>query len=357
MNVATDPDLLATTVAEGRAAAPRPSERAVLRVVQPQALRRVLVVSGSPDALNANAALRAYVVEGLREALPEASGLGVPLELGVRAIEQARPQLVIVFGSVILDTCDFAPLAQACRRAGSRLVFWLHDDPYEFDMNARVFPYADAVFSNDRAALDHYPPSVPAFHLPLAASPLAHGRSLIARTAPDLFFCGHGFENRHAFFAALCRLPAARAAHLQVFGSGWDTRRVPVAINHTLANAALPDFYASAIAVANLGRDLDLANRRFSIKPSTPGPRSFEAALAGGAQIMLTDSLEVEEYFEPGAEILLAQDVAEFAEHWQRLCHDPAASLAIGVRAQQRAQAHHTYAARVTALLTAVRAL
>jgi hypothetical protein len=79
-------------------------------------LRRALVVSGSPDQLNANAGLRPYVVDGLREALPEAMALGVPYELGVAAVTQWQPQLVIVFGSVIMDTSDFAALAQACRR-------------------------------------------------------------------------------------------------------------------------------------------------------------------------------------------------------------------------------------------------
>jgi len=321
------------------------------------ALRRMLVVSGSPDHLNANAGLRPYVVEGLREALPEAVALGVPYELGVAAVAQWQPQLVIVFGSVILDTSDFAALAQACRRHGSRLVFWLHDDPYEFDMNERVYPYADAIFSNDLAAVDHYPPHLPVFHLPLAGSRLAHWRAVGPRSAPGLFFCGHAFDNRQAFFASLCAADPAAALHMQIFGSGWDTRRVPGAIVQTLPNAALPDYYASAVAVANLGRDLNLSNRRFSIKASTPGPRSFEAAVAGAAQIVLTEGLEITEYFEPGRELLIAHDADTFLAHWKMLLHDPAASQRIGERAQRRALSDHTYACRARALLQAVQSL
>lgn len=320
-------------------------------------LRRALVVSGSPDHLNANAGLRPYVVEGLREALPEAMALGVPYELGVAAVAQWQPQLVIVFGSVIMDTSDFAALAQVCRRHGIRLVFWLHDDPYEFDMNERVYPYADAIFSNDLAAVDHYPPQVPVFHLPLAGSRLAHWRALGPRSAPGLFFCGHAFENRQVFFAALCDADPAAALHMQIFGTGWNPRRVPGAIGQTLPNAALPDYYASAVAVANLGRDLNLANRRFSIKASTPGPRSFEAAVAGAAQIVLTDSLEIVEYFEPGREVLLAHDVESFHAHWQMLLADAAASQRIGERAQRRALSDHTYACRARTLLQAVQSL
>ena len=320
-------------------------------------LRRALVVSGSPDHLNANAGLRPYVVDGLREALPEAMALGVPYELGVAAVTQWQPQLVIVFGSVIMDTSDFAALAQACRRHGSRLVFWLHDDPYEFDMNERVYPYAAAIFSNDLASVDHYPPQLPVFHLPLAGSRLAHWRAVGPRSAPGLFFCGHAFENRQAFFGSLCEADSAAAPRMQIFGSGWDTRRVPGAIAQTLPNAALPDYYASAVAVANLGRDLNLANRRFSIKASTPGPRSFEAAVAGAAQIVLTDGLEITEYFEPGRELLIAHDADGFLAHWQMLLGDPAASQRIGERAQRRALTDHTYACRARALLQAVQSL
>ncbi len=359
--VGDDTQPMAVLVDDAGPAAPiEHSEPAVARVPtrgRPLTLRRALVVSGSPDHLNANAGLRPYVVDGLREALPEALALGVPYELGVAAVTQWQPQLVIVFGSVIMDTSDFAALAQACRRHGSRLVFWLHDDPYEFDMNERVFPYADAIFSNDLASVDHYPPQMPVFHLPLAGSRLAHWRAVGPRSAPGLFFCGHAFENRQAFFGTLCDADPANAARMQVFGSGWDTRRVPGAIAQMLPNAALPDYYASAVAVANLGRDLNLANRRFSIKASTPGPRSFEAAVAGAAQIVLTDGLEITEYFEPGREVLIAHDVDGFLAHWQMLLRDPAASQRIGERAQRRALSDHTYACRTRALLHAVQSL
>lgn len=335
---------------------PAPS-RATAAVGPARVVRRtlddVLVISGSPDRLNANAGLRDYVVEGLHVALPAAQVLGVPYELGAQAVSQRKPDLVIVFGSVILDTCDFAPVAELCRRQRARLVFWLHDDPYEFDMNERVVPYADAIFSNDLASIDHYPPTLPVFHLPLGASHLAHWRPVGPRAAPDLFFCGHAFENRLAFFEALgASLPPR--ARVQVFGTGWDTRRVPMAMNMPLPNAALPDYYATALAVANLGRDLNLANRRFSIRPSTPGPRTFEAAAAGAAQILLTDGLEITEYFVPDQEILVAQSTDEFIAHWQRLLADRAMSESIGRRAQQRALADHGYDSRARALIKAL---
>lgn len=314
--------------------------------------QRVLVVSGSPDELNTNAGLRDYVVEGFRECKSGGlDALGVSYPLALQAVEQWRPQLVVVFGSVMLDTSDFSPLSEACRRLGAPLVFWVHDDPYEFDMNERIYPYAAAIFTNDRASLDHYPPSIPSFHLPLGVSPLAHRRSVTERSSPGLFFCGHAFANRQRFFGHLVGRANGRGSAIQIFGSGWNTRELPQALNQRLPNSALPDFYASAIAVANVGRDLNLSNRRYAIKPSTPGPRTFEAAAAGAAQIILTDGLEIVEYFEPGSEVLVAHDEDQFFDHWMRLMREPSRSVAIGRSAMTRALGEHTYARRASQLL------
>jgi spore maturation protein CgeB len=313
--------------------------------------QRFLVVSGTPDEVNSNAALRDYVVDGFREAFPDASALGVPYAMADIAITQWKPQCVIVFGSVMLDSTDFVPVAQAVEAIGALLVFWLHDDPYEFDMNERVFPFAKAVFTNDLASLDHYPSTLPVFHLPLGVSPLAHARKVQQRSSPGLFFCGQSFGNRERFFRSIVRRAGSRGSTIQIYGNGWNTAELPQALNQRLPNSVLPDYYASAVAVANIGRSFNLSNRRYAIKPSTPGPRTFEAAGAGAAQIALTDGLEITDYFEPDREFLLAQDEDEFFEHWTRLLADPEYSMRLGAAAQCRALAEHTYAARAKSLL------
>ncbi len=312
---------------------------------------RVLITSGTPDEVNSNAALRDYVVQGFQEAFPEVRALGVPHHLASTGIEQWQPDLVIVFGSVMLDASDFAPIAQVASRVGARLVFWLHDDPYEFDMNERIYPYAQAVFTNDLASVDHYPPNLPVFHLPLGVSRLAHVREVRERSTPALFFCGQAFKNRERLFAGVARRAKGSASGIQIFGNGWNTAEIPQAFNQRLPNSVLPDYYASALAVANVGRDFNLSNRRYSIKPSTPGPRTFEAAGAGAAQIVLTEGLEIADYFAPDREVLLAHDENEFFEQWMRLLHDPEYSLTLGRAAQRRALADHTYAARARALV------
>lgn len=313
--------------------------------------QKVLVASASPDQLNMNAALRGHVARGLQAAFGDMDVLAVPYEAALSAAATFRPDLAVIFGSVMIDGTDYYRFVDSVHRHGGRVAFWLHDDPYEFDANDRIFPLADVVFSNDEASLDFYPPNVEVHHLPLAACPSAHYRRIQSRAAPNLFFCGHLFENRARFFAQLEeRIPELDEQALLI-GTGSRYVHLSAWRSGTLPGAALPDFYASAWAVLNIGRDLNLANERFGIRASTPGPRTFEAAMAGGAQIFVGDGLEILRYFDEGREILLADGIEQFVEHWQRLLDDPALSLQIGRAAQARAEAEHRYEHRAKKLI------
>jgi spore maturation protein CgeB len=314
-------------------------------------MRKVLIASASPDHLNVNTALRNYVVEGFRHAFPEIDSVGVPYEAAVSAASSLHPDLTIVFGSIIIDGTDYYRLADTVRQGGGRLVFWLHDDPYEFDANERIFPLADVIFTNDESSLDYYPVDIPVFHLPLGGSELAHYRPVDRRIAPDLFFCGHLFENRRKFLRELSGKAPDFAQRIVAIGTGQPDRDMAWWSCTTVPNSALADFYASAVAVLNIGRDLSLANQRYGIRPSTPGPRTFEAAFAGAAQIYVAGGLEIAKYFEPGKEILLADSADEFFDQWDRLVQDRHASVEIGRRAQAMAIAHHSYAQRVKTLV------
>ena len=237
-------------------------------------LRKVMIASASPDRLNVNAVLREYVVEGFRRAFPEIETVGVDYEAAVTSASAMRPDLTVVFGSVMNDDTDYYRLADEVHRVGNRLAFWLHDDPYEFDANERIFPLADIIFTNDEASLDFYPIHVPVFHLPLGASELVHYRAIDRRMGPDLFFCGHLFENRRKFLCELSNKSSDFSKRIIAIGTGQPDAEMPWWSQVNLPNSSLPGFYASAVAVLNIGRDLNLANQRYGIRASTPGPRT-----------------------------------------------------------------------------------
>ena len=79
----------------------------------------------------------------------------------------------------------------------------------------------------------------------------------------------------------------------------------------------------------------------------SPATRVFEAAGAGAC--IITDTWEgIELFFEPGREILVAQNGPAVAEQLARLGHMEARRIGAAERA--RALADHTYAQRVTVL-------
>lgn len=314
-------------------------------------LRKVMIASASADHLNVNAVLRDYVVEGFCHAFPEIETVGVPYDAAVTVASSMRPDLTVVFGSVMNDETDYYRLADVVHRGGGRLAFWLHDDPYEFDANGRIFPLADIIFTNDEASLDFYPVHIPVFHLPLGASEFAHYRKIDRRIAPDLYFCGHLFENRRKFLHELSNKISDFDHRIIAMGTGQPGTEMSWWSHVTVPNRNLAEFYASAVAVLNIGRDLNLANHQYGIRPSTPGPRTFEAAIAGAAQIFVGSGLEIVNYFEPSKEILLADSVDQFIDQWERLVKNRAASIEIGRRAQARAIAEHTYTQRVKTLV------
>ena len=268
---------------------------------QPTRALRVVIVGASPDWINRNAIMRRYVAEGFAELLGEDQVTESPLEAGPAVVDQLRPDLVVCFGSCMPDVVDYGPLRDICDRHGIKIAFWLHDDPYEFDAGHKAADVADWLFSNDRwSSFHHKHPQT--FHLPMAASPRAHMMPWQPEKNTDVFFCGVAFSNRVQLLEDIS--PALERLRSRICGAEWPPH-IRLAHNQRLSNDELAQGYASSWITLNIGRNLHLANRRFQIDPSTPGPRTFEAALSGTVQMYFVEGLEITDYFEPDQEIIL----------------------------------------------------
>jgi spore maturation protein CgeB len=171
--------------------------------------------------------------------------------------------------------------------------------------------------------------------------------------ACDLAFLGNRLPDREArveefFFGAAARLP--RRSFL-LGGNGWQ-ERVGRAPNVRYLGHVAPGDHNSlnrgALAVLNVSRDSMAANGW------SPATRVFEAAGAGAC--LITDAWEgLEDFLEPGREVLVAQDGAEVADLLDEL--DPERARGIGEAALERVLAEHTYdrrAAQVEAILEGV---
>ncbi len=123
-------------------------------------------------------------------------------------------------------------------------------------------------------------------------------------------------------------------------GNGWADKALPGNVGY-LGHVYTRDhnaFNASALAVLNVSRD-SMAAYGFS-----PATRVFEAAGAGAC--IITDKWEgLDQFFEPGREILVAEDGPGVAEIIGRLGQSEARR--IGAAARARALADHTYRQRV----------
>ncbi len=312
---------------------------------------RILVAPAQPQDTGHDALRRADIVQGLGEVVGGAAVTTCRYESAARQIRRDRPELVLLVGSCLSDRADYGAVRRACDDVEARLAFWAFEDPFEFDAHVKISGLADFLFSVDRWAAEHYSRER-VWHLPPAANPRRFGQPMPvawANRTRDVFFCGQGYANRLQLLADLS--PTLAHCRAEIFGSGWDLKAVPNARNAELEPNDISAAYASSRVVLNIGRAASTANARYQLDPSTPGARTFEAAMAGSCQLLFADSLEVLDYFELGSEILLFDSPADFRVQLERLLADGELAQSIGAAARRRALRDHTYAARARTLL------
>ncbi len=262
----------------------------------------------------------------LADVVVKASGVGVfddVLLAGV--IEAAGEHALRIFWDVD------APATIAAMRAGNEPV--LRSALPRLDL---VFTYGGgppvvAAYTDlgARACVPVYNALDPDTHYPVPPEPSFRADlSLLANRLPD----------REARVEEFFLKPAATLPD-RVFllgGAGWGDRPVPPnvrALGH-VPTGQHNAFNCSALTVLNVARD-SMASVGFS-----PATRVFEAAGAGAC--LITDAWEgIELFLEPGAEILIARDGKDVADHLSGLTG--ARAQKIGQRARRRILADHTY--------------
>jgi len=183
-----------------------------------------------------------------------------------------------------------------------------------------------------RACVTVYNALDPATHHPVAPRPDLRA---------DLGFLGNRLPDREArveeFFWRAARLVPERSFLLG--GNGWQDFDSPPNVR-CLGHVGTADhnaFNCSPLAVLNVTRQSMVDNGW------SPATRVFEAAGAGAC--LITDAWEgIEDFLEPGAEVLVAQGGEEVAEHVRGL--DPSRATAIGAAARERVLGEHTYGQR-----------
>jgi spore maturation protein CgeB len=161
----------------------------------------------------------------------------------------------------------------------------------------------------------------------------------------DLSFLGNRLPDRETrseefFFKPAVALPDKR---FLLAGNGWGDKPKPENVDYLghLYSSAHNSFNCGSLAVLNVNRD---SMARYGFSPAT---RVFEAA--GSGACLISDSWAgIEQFFEPGKEILLAKNGEEVVETLRTLT--PTQSRSIGQAAYRRAKRDHTYSQRAKTL-------
>ncbi|HJV34550.1 CgeB family protein [Geomonas sp.] len=240
------------------------------------------------------------------------------------------------------------------KRETTRVIFWDVDAPATLerihnnqqDPFRRLIPQYDLVLTygggdpivdayrsfGAKTCVPIYNALDPDTHFPVPPNP---------RLKADLSFLGNRLPDREErveeFFLKVAeRLPSKR---FLLAGAGWGDKARSANVGY-LGHLGTRDhnaFNCSPMAILNISRS-SMARNGFS-----PATRVFEAAGAGAC--VITDKWEgIEEFFEPGREILVAANGAEVVEILSGL--RPATASAVGARALSRVRAQHTYAHR-----------
>lgn len=304
----------------------------------------VILCAGGRYESQANAQVRETIMDGLIGCFGEGNVTAVDISAAASAIRSLAPVLVFASGSYLPESTYFGEISREAHKIGAATAFWATEDPYEQDASYQIGNDFDVIFSCDRWG-HHFYQRDRVFHLPLGASPNLHYIPIdetVEKTI-DILFCGVAFSSRKEIAGNL--MPVLQKFNTRFIGPGWGDMGVGFS-DTRIDKSQLIELYGRSCIVLNLGRSLHFENKRFMIAPSTPGPRTFEAALAGAFQIFHEETYELRRYYDAD-EIPVFSNRKDFEQLVTRYLYDDAARLEIARKAQSRTMSQHLYVHRI----------
>lgn len=270
--------------------------------------------------------------------------LAARLQAGVlEAAEEHRPELTIV-----MDWNLSVELVPRVRAAGGPVALWFTDPLREIGREAYLLGGYDSVFVTDEPSAQRYRDlrGLNAHLMPEACNPRWHRPpedAVPGDAGPAVLVLGSVYPSR---FLLLRRLIAA-GVRIELRG-GHVSRVIPpdAGLNAARAGGELVrEAKASAFRRAAV-----VLNDVNTSETSHLNLRLFEAAGSGGAIVTeWRDGLP--DLFEPGAEVHAYRTFDGLLALIRRLQDDPAAALAAGDAASERAHAEHTWGHRFDAIV------
>ena len=163
----------------------------------------------------------------------------------------------------------------------------------------------------------------------------------------DVFFYGYGDKFRRDWVEAMVGEPS-RALPDVDFALGGRDFRADTGAARMIGDVPFNAF-AHSISAARI--NLCITRRSHATVHASSSCRPFELASAGAA-IVANPYDGLEQWFEPGSELLIVNDAREAIGAYRDLLADPAQAEELGRRARERVLDEHTYRHRAARLLS-----
>lgn len=312
-------------------------------------LGHVVEVFEAPAFYGAFSALKTLRVTSDRLEYLENSFLQTVSQAVAAKVETFAPDLVLALAQAPLSR----QVLKRFRRDGVATAMWFVEDYKLFPYWRTFAPFYDlfaviqkAPFPEELAAVGQEN----VLYLPLAADPAVHRPLDLSpvdrrRYGAEVSFMGAGYPNRRLAFRTLTDVDLA------IFGSEWEgdemlAPRVRFGGRRMDTGETVKIFNASAV---NLNLHSSLATDDPVPAGDFVNPRTFELAMCGAFQLVDRRALLPELFTDD--ELAQFASLSELQERLAYFLAHPDERAAFAARARTRAQADHTYAARMETLL------
>lgn len=314
--------------------------------------RSVLLLADFDDGPNAHAAQRRRALErlGLRVASFDLSAKpsfferlragDLPRRLE-RALDEAAPDLVLAFGSPLLDE----PLVDRLRgRSRARWVTWMPDDlrtAYEASVLARPFDQIYAIGTDIAAEVaDRLGRTVDV--LSLAADPSVY-RPIKTKDQyrANVVFAGAATPRRERLLGEVAEFGLA------LWGPGWRQTSLR---DYCRGEVATTEEYVRAYGGATVAINIHHVAVEGDPREAACNQRLFELAAMGAAQVV-DERGDLERSFHALDEVMTFSDAAELRQQVRDLVENPVDAEHLGQAARARLLKDHTYMHRMRQLL------
>lgn len=255
------------------------------------------------------------------------------------ALRLVRPDYIVA----IKADCLGGSFWDDVDRLGIPKVLWLYDElrrTMQDPQDLKRFPSIVSYSRDDIAMLAGL--GIDAGYLPTGFD---KDFSVTPNPSGDVVFIGACYPNRRGQLEAL----SDAGVQVKVFGREWSHHpfdrvrtwqweRPNLPAGRDVSRVEAYRLMSGAVAAVNIHSNQD----GFTM-------RTFEAPGVGALQII--DRTDVDEFYDPGTEVLTYQSVEELADHCKRSANDPGWRRSIGEAGRKRTLAQHTFDHRMAKLV------